>query len=213
MTETAEVRKVVGYLRSLQDFVPVKEIDGPYHHMGATICDAVLQAGVTYETVVRPRIRRMLDTCPKAAKTSDFLRLIQTRRLKEVILWKNNEKPRRIRELTMFLVREGIETEVDLADWLADDANYTRLLMLRGIGPKTADYLKILVGIPTAAPDRYVFRLLEDAGMPACSYGEARDMLNAAADEMGVDRALLDHSIWQYMSRKPRVRRTCQRRD
>ena len=212
MPDTARVRKLVEYLHSLQDFVVVTQIDGPYCHMGATICDAVLQAGVRYETVVRPRIRRMLETCPEAAKTSGFLRLIQARRLKEVILWNHEEKPRRIRELTRYLAREGIETEDDLADWLAEEAYRPRLLMLRGIGPKTADYLKILAGIPTAAPDRYVRRVLRDAGITAGSYDEERDILNAAADEMGVDRAVLDHSIWRYMSRQPRVRNTCRRK-
>ncbi len=50
---------LVKYLSTLDGFVIVDDPDGPYHHMGATITDAILQAGTTYETVVRPRVKRI----------------------------------------------------------------------------------------------------------------------------------------------------------
>ena len=49
------------HLESLDDFVVVTDVDGSYNHMGATIADAVLQAGTIYDTVVRPRVSRILE--------------------------------------------------------------------------------------------------------------------------------------------------------
>lgn len=88
--------------------------------------------------------------------------------------------------LTQFFLRQGIETEQDLAAWLAGDANVPKLLDVRGVGPKTANYLKIRVGLQTAAADRYVFRLLQEAGVATAKYDEVREVLNLAADAMGV---------------------------
>lgn len=73
---------------------------------------------------------------------------------------------------------------------------------MRGIGPKTADYIKILIGSQTAAADRHVFRLLSEAGLEASNYEVARDILNLTADILGVERVFFDHSIWQYMSKR-----------
>jgi hypothetical protein len=36
----------------------------PYGHMGATLTDAVLQSGISYETVVLPRVERILRDYP-----------------------------------------------------------------------------------------------------------------------------------------------------
>jgi hypothetical protein len=198
--------RLVSYIRRLEDFAIVGYIDGQYGHMGATIADAVLQAGTRYDTVVRPRVREIKEAYPEAATTSGFWRLIEKEGAKRVLRWKDDEKPNRVAALTRFLLNERIETEDDLAVWLGEEANRPRLLELRGIGPKTADYLKILVGIQTAAADRYVFRLLEEADAAAADYEEAKEILNLAADAMGVERALLDHSVWQYMSKRGRRR-------
>ena len=71
---------------------------------------------------------------------------------------------------------------------------------MRGIGPKTIEYIKILIGSQTTAVDRHVMRLLSEAGLNISSYDEARNILNLAADILGVERVIFDHSIWQYMS-------------
>jgi endonuclease III len=198
--------RLVSYIRRLEDFAIVDYIDGQYGHMGATIADAILQAGTRYDTVVRPRVREIRNAYPEAGTTSGFWRLIEKEGAKRVLRWRHDEKPNRVIALTRFLLNERIETEDDLAVWLGDEANRPRLLELRGIGPKTADYLKILVGIQTAAADRYVFRLLEEADAAAADYQEAKEILNFAADAMGVERAVLDHGVWQYMSKRGRRR-------
>ena len=61
------------YIRAKRDFEIVKSIDGSYGHMGATLTDAVLQAGVKYETVVRPRVLRWRASVVPAESRNSFL--------------------------------------------------------------------------------------------------------------------------------------------
>lgn len=196
------------HLHRLEDFVVVHSIDAQYGHMGATIADAILQAGTSYDAVVRPRVNAIKKN-PETVTTSGFFRLIDKGGLKRVLCWSDDEKPNRVVGLTRFFLNEGIETERDLAQWLSVETNIPRLLGLRGVGPKTVDYLKILVGIQTVAVDRYVFRLLKEASVHAADYEEAKEILNLAADIMGVGRALFDHSVWQYMSKRERRHPNC----
>jgi hypothetical protein len=173
--------------------------------MGATISDAILQAGLKYETVVRPKIKNILETYPEAVTTSAFWHLLKKKGPKIVLGWKDDKKPNRILGLTEFLLGEGIEKEEELCRWIVSDANKARLLNLKGIGPKTIDYIKILVGLQTVAVDQHLYALLEEAGITGTSYEEARNILNHAADIMGLERVLLDHSMWQYMSNRKKL--------
>lgn len=207
MSIDEQARHLAEYLRSLDGSIVVNVIDGNYNHMGATIADAILQAGTTYNTVVRPRIRRLLELYPTAITTSAFWSLLQDVGPKAVLSWRDDEKPNRVIALTTFLRTASIETEDELCAWLGDEAHRAHLLSVRGVGPKTVDYLRILVGTQTAAVDRHAYALLHEAGIPVSSYDEARETLNLAADGMGVERAILDHSVWQFMSNKRKVAR------
>ena len=77
-----------------------------------------------------------------------------------------------------------------------------QLAAVHGIGPKTIDYFKILCGEQdTAAIDMHLTRFLEQAGVRVTSYEQAREVIAAAAAELEVSAAQLDHSIWTYMSK------------
>lgn len=190
------------YLKSLDGFDLVNRIDGNYCHMGATIVDAILQAGINYDAVVRPRIKRIREAYPAANTTSGFWKLLQEKGSKTVISWKDDEKPNRVVRLTEFFLKKRIETEQELREWIADESNRSRLLELPGVGRKTVDYLKILVGFQTAAVDRHSYALLAEAGIQTSGYEEAREVLNLAADIFGTERAFFDHSVWRYMSHR-----------
>jgi endonuclease III len=168
--------------------------------MGATISDSILQTGLTYESVVRPRINKIRENYGDAKTTSAFLKVLREVGAKIVLDWTDDEKPNRIIGLTEFIVKQGIETERDLQAWLAVETNQSALLRVRGIGRKTVDYLKILVGAKTAAVDRHIFAILSEAGIRTNDYDKAREIVNVAADVRGIDRSCFDHSIWQFMS-------------
>jgi hypothetical protein len=199
------------YTRSLPDFEMVDELGVPYNHMGATITDAVLQAGLRYETVVWPRVQHIMETFPSAATSSGFLRLLRQRGGVEVVHWTHPDKLDRIFVVTELFISEGVETEVDLRRWLCGDTaqcrgNVAKLTAARGIGPKTIDYFKILCGEQdTAAVDVHLMRFLELAGVQVRDYEHARGVIGETADVLGVSAARLDHSIWTYMSKAGRT--------
>ena len=201
MTIENKVKQLINYIESLSDFKIIKP-DIPYRHMGATITDAMLQAGTTWETVVKPRVLKLRDNYPEAKATTGFLNLLEKIGLKELLEWNDPEKPDRILAVTRFFIKEGIETEADLKTWLENDANILRLKEIRGIGNKTADYFKILSGIPTSAIDRHLIEFLNraDVDIDRISYSEAKEIINKAAEQMGINKSILDYSIWKYMS-------------
>jgi thermostable 8-oxoguanine DNA glycosylase len=111
--------------------------------------------------------------------------------------------------VALFLA-EGIETQNDLKQWLLTASNLHKLRAIKGIGPKTIDYFKILVGISTSAIDRHLHAFLGLAGLAGCNYVQAQSIINAAADLLGQSKAYFDHSIWQYMSQSAAASRVSQ---
>jgi endonuclease III-like uncharacterized protein len=199
MTIEDKVKLLANYIKTLSDF-EIIEPDIPYCHTGATITDAILQAGTTWETVVRPRVHGLIHKYSEARTTTGFLKLLENVGPRELLKWNDPEKTNRILEVARFFAEEGIETEADLKTWLENETNIKRLKKLRGIGDKTADYFRLLCGIPTSAVDRHLSKFLNRAGISPSNYSEAKEIINKAAEQMGIDKSVLDHSIWKYMS-------------
>jgi hypothetical protein len=187
------------YILGLPDFKLEQSTDVQYRHMGATITDAILQSGLKFETVVRPRIEHVLKSYPDKT-TSGFLLVLRMNGPEKVLRWKNAEKPSRVLKVTEFLSKENVESEADLARWLSDPENVERLRHLRGIGPKTIDYFRLLCGVSTTAIDRHITRFLENAGIVGNTYSDAHSIVSDAAKLLGVSASVLDHSIWTYMT-------------
>ncbi|MDI6777523.1 MAG: hypothetical protein QMD03_09895 [Syntrophales bacterium] len=111
------------------------------------------------------------------------------------------DRANRFQSIVDLFGSESVETEDDLRDWLMDNRNLLKLIMIHGIGPKTIDYFKILTGIQTCAIDRRLLDFLKQAGIEVSSYDEAKGIINLSADIMGVPRAYLDQSIWEYIGK------------
>jgi hypothetical protein len=201
MSIESKAKLLVDYIQSLSSF-KFFEPPYPYDHMGATITDAMLQAGTKWETVVKPRVQDLRVNYLEAKTTTGFFHLLQRIGPRELLRWNDPEKPNRVLGATSFFVEKGIETETDLKIWLEDDANIVKLKELRGIGNKTTDYFKMLSGIPTCAIDIHLIRFLNNAGIEIGinSYSEAKKIINKAADFMGINKSMFDYSIWKYMS-------------
>ncbi len=201
MTQAEEnARILAGFVTNLGGFAYERRNHACYAHMGATICDAILQAGLNYRTVVAPRVRAILRRWPSASTTSSFLRLLRRYEIGRVIDWRDPEKPKRIVELTEFCFGQALETETCLQAWLVDDENCRSLLSVRGVGPKTVDYLKTLAGLPAVAVDRHVRTFVSWAGLDLSDYKEISTVVGLTADLLGVHRGSLDHAIWSYVS-------------
>ena len=194
--------KLACYVRSLPDFEHYKTIDGHYDHVGAIVADAILQANMRYATHVKPRVNRILDQYPETRTTSSVLSELESTSASEFLDWNGTDRIERFTVVLELLAAEGVETEIDLREWLSHEPNLQKLQSIKGVGPKTIDYFQILVGIPTSAIDRHLLRFLADAGLAVSNYIDAQTIINSAADILAVDRAHFDHSIWQYMSKK-----------
>ena len=197
---------VTAYIRAHPTFVIVESMER-YHHMGATLADAVLQRGIEYKPVVEPRIKRLLAAYPEATTTSAFARVVSEHGAARVLGWSEGQKPQTLVALINLLLEHAVETEDDLRAWLERPENLARLQWINGIKDKTADYLQILVGIQTVAVDRHLFDFLAEAGAPTDDYAEANKILRETAALLGVEPAKLDHSIWRYMSERANKRR------
>ena len=73
-------------------------------------------------------------------------------------------------------------------------------MTLRGIGPKTFDYYRMIAGHPTLAIDRHLFAFLEIAGVECKDYSLAHRLLTETAMLLGHNPSSLDYSIWKYQS-------------
>jgi hypothetical protein len=186
----------------LTNFKIVTEFDGNYHHLGAIIADAVLQANMNYETHVRHRIRRIRKIYPAANTLSGLKKTLLEGTTTDFLDWRGMDRVKRFDDIVNLFSSEGIETEDDLRNWLMDENNFIKLIMIKGIGPKTLDYFKILTGIQTCAIDRRLLDFLKNADIDVSGYDEAKAIINLTADNMGVPRAYFDHSIWEYIGKK-----------
>ena len=202
MTTKDKANKLTEFIRGLPDFSIVTEMDGNYQHLGATIADAVLQANMRYETHVRPRIKHIRRMFPAAATMSGLKKTLTERTTSGFLDWRGMDRVTRFDDIVNLFSSESIETEDDLKQWLMNERNLIKLDMIKGIGPKTLDYFKILTGIQTCAIDCRLLDFLKQAGIDASSYDEAKEIVNLAADIMQVQRAYFDHSIWEYIGKK-----------
>ncbi len=208
MSVDNKANSLAKYINTLSGFSYVAP-EIPYNHMGATISDAILQSGLNYKTVVKPRIDGILAKYPEAKTTSAFLRILNQIGANKLLRWRDSEKPNRILALANLFISEGIETESQLRTWLEDEEHIASLGKLRGVGNKTIDYLRLLSGISTSAIDRHLLGFISEAGINVSGYSEAKDVINRTADLIGKDKSLLDHSIWKYMSEKKGKRVPC----
>ncbi len=203
MDMQAKAALLVQFIKQLDGFYIDSDLDGDYNHIGATITDAILQAGISYNTVVKPRVVSLMANYPEASTTTGFIRLFERIDIHKLLNF-GGLKPKRIVDIAYFFKTEAIETEEDLKNWLGVPENISKLRKLNGVGPKTADYFKILVGIETNAIDRHLENFVKDAGIIANGYKEHQELIYEAADRLDVNRSHLDYSIWKYMSEKKR---------
>lgn len=191
------------FIRDLNvDFV-LRDVMESYGHMGATITDAILQAGMNYENVVIPRTTKLKKLYPEAKTTTGFLRVLERIDPSELLEFKKGSKKLTwIVEATKFFVERCVETEEDLSTWLKDENNIKALRKLNGVGPKTSDYFKILVGMNSGAVDVHVTDFLSWAKIYETDYQVKKAILEQAADILKYSRNSLDHSIWWYVVEK-----------
>lgn len=193
-----QAHRLAAFIETKQ-FEPVTQRT-PYYHMGATITDSILQAGLNYRHVVYPRVLRLLKEFSDYKTTCDFIILMQTIPLSELVDWNNPKKLQLIQHISWLFFNNNIENETQLAAWLTKSKNEQKLIEINGIGPKTIDYLKMLTGNQAIAIDRHLFSFLRLAGIFTNSYQEANAIYRGTAELLRMSEYELDRKIWLYMS-------------
>lgn len=192
----ADAQKVANHVFSLEGFRVENRARTTYGHMGAIISDGVLQAGLNYENVVAPKVRDLIDRCPEAETTTGFLDAMIRNRLLDLLNWAHPEKPKRIMTITCLLHSLRVDTEDSFRDWLAKPESDALLMQVRGVGPKTVDYFKMLAGLPSIPVDRHVRAFVSSAGVNRKRYEEIQQIIVLAADLLRVERNTFDRAIW-----------------
>lgn len=202
-----DAAKVLAHIDEI-GLVPPEDGGRGWTHMGAVIVDAALQAGVSYISVVLPRVRLLREQWPDAVTTSGFLARLEGDALAKVLTWDPaGKKLATATDLAALLAQEKVETVDDLRDVVTDEAFRRRLRSVKGVGPKTVDYLAILAGaVDRSAVDVHLRRFVSEAGAGASTYEDMQRVIAEVAGERGWSVGALDAAIWQYQSSKGRGR-------
>lgn len=183
----------------LNTAAPIRPV---YHHLGAVLADSVLQAGLNYAAIVRPRIKVILEAFPQATTLGALTEVLEAEGSSSFLQWQHEEKVSRFDNLVHFLGCSSVEDTSDLCEALLDETFRLDLREIRGIGPKTVDYMGCLVGVDCIAVDRHIRGFAELAGIADDGYDYLRDVFNFAADLLSVSRRQFDASIWHYQANK-----------
>lgn len=177
-------------------------------HLGAVLADSVLQAGLNYTTVVRPRVLAILRAYPNHHKISSLLGVIEDGKTEVFLNWRHHEKVTRFEALVVFMKHWGIEDVSDLRAGLASDEFCDAIQAVNGIGPKTVDYMACLVGIDSIAVDRHVRTFAKTVGVENDDYHFLRKSFCCAADLLSLPRREFDAWLWRRATSPAHVQLT-----
>lgn len=200
-------RRLADYATELGADVASQEIRPAYEHMGALLADSILQAGLNYNSVVRPRIITILARYPDQDRTSTLLNVVYRGETATFLNWTHIEKIARFDSLVRYLGAKSVERTDDLRMFLHDKSFALSLREIRGIGPKTVDYMKCLSGIESIAVDRHVKTFARRVGITETDYDYLKSVFCCAADLMSVSRRQFDAWVWRQESSvsKPQI--------
>lgn len=167
------------------------------NHLGAVLADSVLQAGLNYTTVVRPRVQTILRAYPERNTISSLVSLIQSGGTGAFLNWRHHEKMDRFEALVNYMQMWGIEDVQDLRRFLVCDEFCDAIQTVNGIGPKTVDYMACLIGIDSIAVDRHVRSFAKTIGVENDDYHFLRKSFCCAADLLSLPRREFDAWLWR----------------
>lgn len=190
-------RRIANYAKSEGVLLGEKKTRLTCDHLGAVLADSILQAGLNYTTVVRPRVLDILRTHPDCHTISSLVSVVQNGGSGAFLNWRHHEKVSRFEALVIFLQSRGIETAKDLRAGLSSDEFCYAIQTVNGIGPKTVDYMACLVGLDTIAVDRHVRAFAKAVSVNNDDYKFLRESFCYAADLLSLPRREFDAWLWR----------------
>ncbi|RZU47918.1 hypothetical protein EV700_0886 [Fluviicoccus keumensis] len=190
-------RRIANHAKDKGVLFDEKPLRATCEHLGAVLADSVLQAGLNYNTVVRPRVQAILRLHPNRHTISSLASLIHDGETGAFLNWRHNEKVSRFEALVAFLQRSGVEDFLDLRAGLASDEFCASIKTVNGIGPKTVDYMACLIGLDSIAVDRHVRTFAKAVGVERDDYNFLRASFCCAADLLELPRREFDAWLWR----------------
>ena len=190
-------RRVADYAKELGADVERQQTRAAYEHMGALLADSILQAGLNYNSVVLPRVSTILANFPQECRTSALVGLVARGETPVFLNWTHAEKVGRFDALVMFLNDNEVEDVGDLRSCLLRKPFVEALRAVRGVGPKTVDYIGCLAGLDSVAVDRHVRTFAKRVGVLEDDYDFLRSVFSHAADLLSVSRREFDAWVWR----------------
>lgn len=214
----SDAQRLIDYLRTLPGFELPDSVRGSGWggHMGGIVCDAALQANRNYKSTVEPRIASFVSAHPECGTVSGFLSSVEgsdpAGTLAPMLDWKGRVRPQRAVDLAVQLKAMKVERATDLLALATKDRGITlaQLKQVRGIGPKTSNYVLGLVGDPAAvAVDVRLRAVVDGAGIRVASDAEISDLITSAAVLLKVTPWSLDGAIWKASKGNRAAARPC----
>ena len=203
-------RELLKAARRVADFASIQGVPSSYavrrstyDHAGALLADAILQAGLSYRSVVLPRVGRILKEFPEANCVNALVSLIKKGGTAYLLDWQHPTKVERFDHLVEFLHKAKVNTAADIRTALHSEKFRIDLRSLNGIGPKTIDYMSCLVGIESIAVDRHIKTFAARAGLDNDDYDFLKNAFCFAADLLSISRREFDAWVWSREASKP----------
>ncbi|MFD5469490.1 hypothetical protein [Streptomyces sp. NPDC127105] len=199
MATSSSVQRLAAHVRSVLG-------DGPFHlpvgwtHMGAVICDASFHARRKYKSIIRPRLLQLQSAWPDAVTVRGFQARLATEDLGVAMNFKSPSRVATAHAITDLLVARGVDTRDDLRAWLDHQDNRAALRAVKGVGPKSVDYIGNLVGRSQVAVDVHLRAFAADAGIAGLRYEELRTIYEETAAILGHEPGALEHAVWRFKS-------------
>ncbi|MGW3582462.1 hypothetical protein ACWDM8_14155 [Streptomyces rubiginosohelvolus] len=169
--------------------------------MGAVICDVSFQPRCKYEGTLRPRLLHLQSSWPDARTVRGFQRRLVTEDLAVAMKFNHARKVATAHAITDLLAAHEVDTCEDLHTWLDRQDNRAALRTVKGVGPKSIDYIGNLVGRSHVAVDVHLRAFAVDAGATDLPYDQLRAAYEEAAVILGHDRGALEHAVWRHRSK------------
>lgn len=192
--------KVINYINKQNIDYDNDELQPVYKHCGAIIVDSVLQAGLNYKNVVLPRVIHLIEKFKTFNTIEDFKTLIDIFGADNLVNLRNFRKTHTIIDIVNLLLASEVSTLVQFQAWIRDETNAKKLMQIDGVGPKTYDYMKKLLGIDALPIDRHLLRFVKRADVDLNSYFEIQKLYVNVAKKLGIKLVTLDKAIWKHMS-------------
>jgi hypothetical protein len=206
MSDDAKVDALVSHIRATVGDSPKEWPGGWTNDIEAALIDAVFSTRARYgnrtqgkETGVFGAVTRYRESRGGQADDLTVLAGTDVDDLAEIT---NSGKVSRRRKAEVVveaagaLAAAGVIHAADFAPNLGAAENAYR--GVKGCGPVTWRYLRMLLGEPDVKPDVWILRFLDEAGVKDSDKDAAVQLLTDASKQLGLEVRQLDHAIWSY---------------